>query len=278
MVELSEYEGEDRLVVSFDKADELHSEKERTTLKCNLPSLNYFTDGFAFGELISISGVRKSGKTLLAQTLTTHFAEKDIRCLWFSYEVTDREMFKRYGLDIPYFVMPNKKRRNDLNWLKERVIEGIVKYNIQVVFIDHLHYLLDMAKAANISIEIGQVIRFLKSLAVELEIVIFLMCHMTKLEPEKEPSSYYCRDSSFIEQESDTVFIIWRSREVDNLAHVKVEFHRRTGVMEKRFELKKQGNLFVEETDGRYGEKELSKDAENDIRPEAQNSMFGEKN
>ena len=95
MVELHEYEGEDRLIVSFDRADELHNEKEKAVLKCKLPSLNRYTEGFAFGELISISGVRKSGKTLLSQTLTSHFAEKDIRCLWFSYEVTDREKLRR---------------------------------------------------------------------------------------------------------------------------------------------------------------------------------------
>jgi KaiC/GvpD/RAD55 family RecA-like ATPase len=45
-------------------------------VKSFIPSLDKWVDGFRDGELISISGPTKGGKTLLAQSLTVAFAKQ----------------------------------------------------------------------------------------------------------------------------------------------------------------------------------------------------------
>ena len=71
------------------------------------------------------------------------------------------------------FVMLAKMKANSLEWLRARIIESLVKYG-EMVFIDHLHFLFDLARMRNTSIEIGQVIRTKKnSGAIELNITIF---------------------------------------------------------------------------------------------------------
>ena len=84
------------------------------------------------------------------------------------------------------------------------------------------------------SIEIGTIIRRLKTLAVQGDFVIFLLCHTTKGKQDGTLSYESIRDSSFISQESDSVIMIKRTLEDgDNTARSRIEFHRRTGVLER---------------------------------------------
>jgi RecA-family ATPase len=141
-------------------------------------------------------------------------------------------------------------------------MESFAKYNTRVVFIDHLHYLFDIQKSRNPSLDIGAIIRRLKGIAVNNEFVIFLLCHTSKAKDENE-SYESIRDSSFVAQESDCVIMVKRTpEEGDNYARARVEFHRRTGVMEKVIFLQKVENYLVEraqnpgeckpKTNGRY--------------------------
>jgi len=246
LVELSEYAGTDKIVTSYDMKSIINQQPKVIPVMSRLPQLDKCTDGFIPGELIAISGTRKAGKTLFAQTLTTNFAKQEILSLWFSFELPAREFINRFPGELPVFVMPSKLKANSLDWLRERIIEGLAKFGIKMVFIDHLHFLFDLAKMRNTSIEIGQVIRTLKTLAIELNITIFLMCHMQKLDPYQEPSDDNIRDSSFVSQESDAGIMIWRDVKTENEAWVKVCFHRRTGVLEKKIRYLKVNGLLQE--------------------------------
>lgn len=125
-------------------------------------------------------------------------------------------------------------------------MESFAKYNTRIVFIDHLHYLFDIQKSRNPSLDIGAIIRRLKGIAVNNEFVIFLLCHTSKAKDENE-SYESIRDSSFVAQESDCVIMVKRTpEEGDTYARARVEFHRRTGVMEKVVFLMKEGSYLVE--------------------------------
>jgi hypothetical protein len=148
---------------------------------------------------------------------------------------------------LPLIYLPSKLKAHALPWFEERVYESFKKYHTRIVFCDHLHYLIDLARIRNPSIEIGQIIRRLKSLAVEGKFLIFLLCHTTKGSSEDNLSFESIRDSSFISQESDTVFMIKRMpNEGENRARMRVEFHRRTGVFEKTIDLIKEKGYLVE--------------------------------
>ena len=135
-------------------------------------------------------------------------------------------------------------KHKDVNWIKDRILEGILKYNTRIVFIDHLHYLIDMY-TKNASMDIGKAIRDLKRFAVENDIVIFSMAHMTKTKPGEALSEYSIRDSSFISQEADSTMIIQREARIKRRegseyldytgkTYLTVLNHRRTGTMGKR--------------------------------------------
>lgn len=101
--------------------------------------------------------------------------------------------------------------------------------------------------AKNTSLQIGQVIRTLKRIAISLNQVIFLMAHTNnRVTPDGEMSYFQIRDSSFISQESDSVLMIRRSLKNKIESFVSVEFHRRTGVLKEIVKLSKQRKLLIE--------------------------------
>jgi replicative DNA helicase len=241
-----EYDGPDRIVSSFEMLDFIQKDvHSNITIKSKIPGLDAATGGFQTGELIALSGPTKNGKTLFSQTLTRNFHDQQFFSLWFSFELPPKQFLDCFG--EPHLIyMPKILRSADLNWLEERIIESLQKYNTRVVFADHLHYLLDLARTRNPSIEIGQVIRRLKLLAVHEKLVIFLMCHTNKSGMDNL-SHLSIRDSSFVAQESDCVLMIRRTpKEGENSAQVRVELHRRTGTFERVINLIKI-NGYLEE-------------------------------
>jgi archaellum biogenesis ATPase FlaH len=227
-------------------------------LKSFIPSLDNAIDGFREGELIIVSGPTKQGKTLLGQSLTSAFVRQQYYPLWFSFEVPVRQFLNQFR-ELPLIYLPEKLKAHALPWFEERVHESFEKYHTRIIFCDHLHYLIDLARIRNPSIEIGQIIRQLKSLAVSGEFIIFLLCHTTKGSSDDNLSFESIRDSSFISQESDSVFMIKRTQDKgENTARLRVEFHRRTGVMERVINLIKVNGYLVEhdeiEERNRYGD------------------------
>ena len=243
---LAEYEGEDK-VISAHEMSLAFADKDQFTVnvKSGIPSLDYYCDGFRDGELITISGRTKQGKTLLAQSFTNNFTQHHYPPLWFSFEVPARQFIGQFE-NIPFIYMPSKLRAYAMPWIEERIMESFAKYNTRIIFIDHLHYLFDIQKSRNPSMDIGAIIRQLKGIAVNNEFVIFLLCHTSKAKDENE-SYESIRDSSFVAQESDCVIMIKRTPDLgESFARARIEFHRRTGVMEKVIFLQKVGNYLVE--------------------------------
>jgi replicative DNA helicase len=213
-----------------------------------MPSLDRYCDGFRDGELIVISGPTKNGKTLLAQSLTASFVKQQEFPLWFSFEVPARQFLNQFP-ELPLFYLPQKLKAHVLTWVEERIRESFEKYRTRIVFLDHLHYLFDMARTKSPSIEIGTVIRHLKTMAVEMGMCIFLLCHTTKGKCE-DLSYSDIRDSSFVSQESDCVLMVQRQPDKGEMAaKISIEFHRRTGVLEKMIEVHKENGFLVETQD-----------------------------
>ena len=188
--------------------------------------------------------------TLLLQTFTANFVKQLLYPLWFSFEVPARQFLSQFP-NLPLIYMPSKLKPRAMQWFEDRVWESYEKYNTRIICIDHLHFLVDMARQQQVSLEIGTIIRRLKTLAVEGNFVIFLLCH-TKMGKHDGTLSYESiRDSSFISQESDTVIMVQRKPDIaENAARARVEFHRRTGVMERFVNLVKVGGMLHESAEG----------------------------
>lgn len=255
---LQGYDGEDQVITSKQAMKEIQEEMNKPVEKyfSKIPTLDKMIDGFRQGDLVVFSGPTKHGKTSLAQTITHGLAEEEISCLWFSYELTLREFLEKFGEPLPYFQLPKKLKGNSLDWLEQRIIESIAKYGTKVVFIDHLHYLLDMSfigQRGNVSLLIGAIMRQLKQIALKWNIAICIVAHTSKINFERQPSLNDIRDSSFISQEADTVLMIWRMVEkangmFGNRACLAVLANRRNGKVGNII-LQMKDNRFYEETD-----------------------------
>lgn len=215
-------------------------------MKCSLPGLNTALDGgFEGGELYAVSGLTKHGKTTLCQTLTWHFIKQQRHSLWFTFEVTPVKFLQKYP-ETPTIYLPRELKPYALNWVDEKIEEAYLKYHTKIIFIDHLHFLFDLARTKNTSLEIGRVIRHLKQIAVNKDMIIFILCHTQKVDPEGEIGYTAIRDSSFVAQESDSVFMIQRTNDHFNGAYLWVEFHRRSGVMRQKITMQLKNGLFEE--------------------------------
>lgn len=244
---LAEYNASDKVVSSVELYKKLLEKRKRSFhLKTGIPKVDTLVEGFNAGELTVISGITGNGKTLLCQTLTADFADQGKHSLWFTYEVPALQFLKQFGENLPHFYMPSLLQSATLKWIHDRIYEAKVKYGLEAVFVDHLHFLADIMIKKNPSLEIGNVIRTVKRWALEFNVAFFLVAHMMKIKPDSEPSLGDCRDSSFVEQEADNVFYIWRKVKTDNEAILKIAKNRRFGVMNKKVKLEKMGNYLRE--------------------------------
>ena len=245
--ELAGYDGIDRIVSCYEIKQELeNSPAPEWSLQSGLPTIDIEIGGFLGGEVTTISGISGHGKTLLSQTITKNFYLTGNSCVWFSYEVRPTLFLKQFGNPLPDFYMPKQLKDKSIDWIYQRVYEAKLKYDIKAVFVDHLHYLLDMNNQHNVSLTIGNIMRHIVNMAHEFNIHFFLMAHMMKTKPDKEPSLGDVRDSGMVEQESDNVFYIWRDEKNPHIGNLKIAKNRRNGVFNKKIALIKDGFFFRE--------------------------------
>ncbi len=250
---LADYNGPDRVIPAHELQESLtHRMGDEWYVTTDMPTLNNHITGFFGSEVTVITGPTKNGKTLFAQTLTDTFSRNGTKCLWFSYEVANRQFFAQFGEDLPDFYLPKELRPHAMRWLETRVREGKQKFGCKIVFIDHLHYLIDLAHAGSSSLHIGSIMRQLIGICKELDLHIFLVVHDKKVSPDKdgtfrEPGVGDTRDSSLIEQEANNTIAIWRSDVTDNKARIKIIHNRRFGVRNKKFDVYKDGPYLTED-------------------------------
>ena len=249
---LSEYSGPDRVVTAAEMAAKFANQPDALVkIKTTIPSLDKACGGWLqSGELYTISGFTKNGKTLLAQTMSVNFADQGEIPLWFSYEVPARQFINQFPR-TPDLFMPLELKPHSMEWVEERIMEALIKYGTRTVFIDHLHYLFDIGRSRNPSLDIGEIVRRLKGWTVKHELIIFLLCHTQQPRMGDSGLGYEkIRDSSFVAQESDSVFMIARTPtdQNKNLAQMRVEFHRRSGAMKEVIDLTKRGHWLFEIT------------------------------
>lgn len=253
---LSEYSGQDQIRVSHAIRHELklkHRKVQKIAFKSNyFPALINGIDGFRPGELIIVSGPPKSGKTLLLQSMTYAFSQAGIDTLWFSYEVPVAQfILETFPQDMfPKFFLPQEIHAANMDWFEERTLEAWEKFQNHIVFIDHLHFLFDMAKSKSPSLELGSYIRRIKRFAVLHNLIVFLVCHIHKIKKDEILSYHHIRDTSFAAQEADAVWMIQRKKDKDgeirDNAVLTVELHRRTGIMARKIPLMKQNGYLRE--------------------------------
>ena len=173
--------------------------------------------GLKVGDLVIISGRSGNGKTLFRQSITYNLCKDKIPTLWFSYEAIIEYLHQKFvDMGMPKFYQvfaPKVNTTGHLKWVKTKIQEAVKKFKTKVIFIDHIDFLVPSnvgRSSDNTSAYLKMITTELKSLAIELNVVIVCMAHLKKLRPDAEPEMEDIGYSAGIFQLADYVIMVNR--------------------------------------------------------------------
>ena len=230
------YVGPDQVISSLELVEEMKKRPPVELISSGIPGLDALLGGFVRKQVVVIAAPTKNGKTSFCIELTSKM--KKWNPLWFPFEEPAEELLQKFldrKEEPPLFFVPQSMPDRSLAWIEKKIIEAKVKFNSQIIFIDHLHFIVPM-NDDRMDLRIGQAMRELKRLAKQWDVVIFLISHFTKTRMDVEPTIDDLRDSSFTAQEADIVLLLWRTtkREHGKIVimdemNVSLQANRRTG-------------------------------------------------
>ena len=207
-------------------------------------------NGFLKGRLVIVAGLTNSGKSSFSANICLNLAMRNIPSMFFSLEMPPIDIAKKLlmqkaglssnDLDIvkessdmlqkvdetisvfgglPIYLY-NDSGVVGYKSLEKSVREAKEKYKVEIVFVDHLGYFAKSSK--NITAEISQIVRQIKQLAMELDIIIVLLAHLNRGGRKEQRTGMYIptladlKDASSIEQDADQVLFVCRDSESAN--------------------------------------------------------------
>ena len=226
--------------------------------------------GFREGDFTIISGVPGDGKTTLCRMFTLNFAAKDVPSLWFSHEMSSRELwdsFVKMGAKTDLIAHVPEFLEDDLDWMFKRIDTAIKERQVKAVFIDTLGDIVksvkDQRDLSNYATYLAQLCKDLRTYAIKNHIMIFALAHATKQTRTNtnETNNADIANSNGIAAAATNIFHVWRDNEADNISYVKIGKSRRDGTKKNwKFTYKFEDNRLLSQ--GRY----LSDPLESDFR------------
>lgn len=260
------YSGEDELISSRDILEKLKNEPEEKKYMTGIKGLDDILKGFRENQLIVLAAPTKSGKSQMTVELAGRMQYTNP--VFLPFEESAEELVRKFmerNEEPPLFYTPKAMTKSSLNWIEEKIIEGIVKHDSKLFFIDHLHFIVPLS-SERLDTRIGMVMRELKTIAKNHNVIIVLVAHLKKTNQVISPTLEDLRDSSFIAQEADTVIMMWRQAMKENNQMIitnntilSVQANRRTG---------STGNVKMTFKDGRYHEYNWVDDDADDVNME----------
>jgi len=210
----AQYSGEYALISSVEIAQELSERPKKQMHLSGVEPIDNLTGGFREQMLISLAAHSGHGKTAMGLFLTEKY--KALNPIFIALEQSPEELIEQRtdnGQFVPFFYT-NKTYASRVrpDWIEERVIEGIAKYNSRFVVIDHLGY-VDPDKQHDRDpdhIRIERKMQAIKNIAKRWNVIILILVHITQIDEGTPPSLLNLKGSSAIKQESDKVILLWR--------------------------------------------------------------------
>jgi len=216
--------------------------------------------GIREGDLMIISGLSGRGKTHFSLQMIKHFSEIGYPVLLFSFEESMERINWRLGnmgcdKEILCFT-PKKLKSGYVNWLEEKILDGLHNYFIKIIVIDNLDFLT--AEKQNNQEDKwtlqSKIVAMLKRIAIENEVSILLNAHVKKLD-ETTPKMEDLYGSGDTYKLADFVVFVHRLKEkkknlkdepsFTNETMIIIEKNRLNGRLSK-FKIEMRDNLFYE--------------------------------
>jgi replicative DNA helicase len=203
---LKEYRGEDRVIALKDYKLPPHNPANHFV--SGIGKLDEIIGSFKKGDIFTITAASGVGKSTLAREFLIRFSEQKKKCLYFSYEDRNEGLIEKLGDNIPDGYIPMSLNDKSLVWIEARILEAILKFGVEIVFIDNLKSITDfMARNVNNSLEFTM--QKIKEIAMKYNILVFLCAHIKK-EENKIIDLNSIKDSSAVADISSLVFALQR--------------------------------------------------------------------
>lgn len=229
---LKVYKGDDRVVSFLETVEDRKSKEKEVPMKTGHYELDSCISGGLYRkELILVTGLTGNGKTSFAFDMTRNMEK--FNPLWLPYEESAEELadkiihWKKQGIK---FYHPKSCQNENIDWIEERILEAVLKFNTQIVFIDNLHFITmtgeDMSKQFAST---GLLVKQLKQIASKLDVCIVLIAHLRKTKNgiDKIPTFEDVSGSSDSVKVANKILCVWREAERDSETH-KIKYSGKT--------------------------------------------------
>lgn len=257
-----EYSGEYHLVWAHDTLEEIKTRPKRETHKSGCEALDNLTGGFRPQQMIGIGAQSGHGKTAFGLWVLKQY--ENLNPVLLPLEQSSEELIEqRYenGQFIPNYLSPKKHSAHvDPDWIEQRIVEAIAKYNAKLIMLDHMGYIEvgnDYRRESE-PLRIEKKLQAIKHLAIKWNVVIVILIQLSQMEEEQAPQLRDLKGSSAIRQELDQVILLWRNnkkagraRAYDNKVLVSMQKNRFTGINGNagaEFDFKTGQYLFTDKT------------------------------
>lgn len=233
---------QDSFVKTLDEIEQKYQKGEDYSLYTGFFELDKLTDGLHENELTAIGARPGTGKTAFALNIATNIASKKKKKVYFcSLEMSSEQIMQRIIASYCYintqFLRTGRLNNEDMAKIAEgtnkivdlklnidtktRSIEDLEnvayalkdKNEIDVLIIDYLTLLKSKEKFASRELEVAEISRKLKLLALDLHIPIIVLVQLNRDAENKVPTMANIRESGSIEQNCDNIMFLHNSAE-----------------------------------------------------------------
>lgn len=210
----SRYDGEYRLIWSDELQKEIEARPKKSMHMTGVALIDDLLGGLREQMMIGLGAHSGHGKTAMGLYLLKQY--EYLNPVMIPIEQSNEELIEQRlanGQFIPKFLSPEKHAgRVRTDWLEERIVEGIAKYNSKLILIDHLGYVDPDAKHDRDPepLRIERKLQEIKTIAKRWNVIIIVLIHITQLDEGTPPSLLNLKGSSAIRQECDKVILLWR--------------------------------------------------------------------
>lgn len=262
---------QDSFTKTLDSIESKHNKSEDFSYFTGFFELDKLTDGLHENELTAIGARPGVGKTAFAINIATNIAKKKRKVYFCSLEMSSEQLmqriianycsintqFLRTGRIQDNEVIKIADQTNDILNLNLKIdtktreieeLENIVinlkdKNEIDLLIIDYLTLLKSREKYMSRELEVADISRKLKLLALDLHIPIVILVQLNRDAENKVPCMSNIRESGSIEQNCDNIIFLHKEDNEKKLVeNIKVILEKQrqggTGVVEVKFDKK----------------------------------------
>lgn len=262
---------QDSFTKTLDSIESKHNKSEDFSYFTGFFELDKLTDGLHENELTAIGARPGVGKTAFAINIATNIAKKKRKVYFCSLEMSSEQLmqriianycsintqFLRTGRIQDNEVIKIADQTNDILNLNLKIdtktreieeLENIVinlkdKNEIDLLIIDYLTLLKSREKYMSRELEVADISRKLKLLALDLHIPIVILVQLNRDAENKVPCMSNIRESGSIEQNCDNIIFLHKEDNEKKLVeNIKVILEKQrqggTGVVELKFDKK----------------------------------------